>query len=220
MKCPDCGAENIEGAAYCEDCGSKLAMTGAGVAQPAQQSVSAVQAETAQAQVSQESKSVVMPGGITKCGSCGAENPSSETFCEDCGASIGTATPIAVDHTPQVQAPPATSPPQLNVAKLAVAGSSKEFPLNKDVATIGRRSPADGIYPDVDLTDDDPESYISRRHAQIIKQSGQYIFEDVGSANGSFINTVRMTKGVQQELKENDQLRLGKTELIFKIPVA
>jgi pSer/pThr/pTyr-binding forkhead associated (FHA) protein len=38
-----------------------------------------------------------------------------------------------------------------------------------------------------------------------------FIFEDMGSSNGSFINNVRVTQGVQQFLNEGDMLRLGKT---------
>lgn len=210
MKCPDCGAENIEGAAYCEDCGSKLSV--AVSSSPPQQVET-----TAPSEQPQEVKPVVLPGGKTKCGACGAENSSGEAYCEDCGASIGTSASPVAEQPSKSETPSIVTPVQLNVPRLVIVANNKEFPINKDIITIGRRSPADGIYPDVDLTDDDPESYISRRHAQIMKlQTGQYAFEDIGSANGSFINTVRMTKGVQQELKENDELRLGKTELVFK----
>ena len=207
MKCPDCGADNLEGAAYCEDCGSKLPVS--------QQSAppGAVQAPPPAEPVAAP---VSTPGGTIKCSSCGAENPSSEAYCEDCGASLGASTP----QVPAVQedasapvAPPVAAVP----AKLIVHTSGREFPLGKDVVTIGRRSPADGIYPDVDLTDDDPESYISRRHAQIIRQNTDFIFEDTGSSNGSFVNNVRANKGEQYPLKNNDQVRLGKTEMIFKL---
>lgn len=196
MKCPDCGADNLEGAAYCEDCGSKLP-------------VAAGPPPAEGAPPPPPSPPMAGEGGMVKCGSCGAENPASEAYCEDCGASLGVAAPESVTSTPPVA--PAV------VAKLLVTVSGREFPINKDVVTIGRRSPADGIYPDVDLTDDDPESYISRRHGQIIRTDTSFIFEDVGSSNGSFVNTVRANKGEQYPLKNNDQVRLGKTEMVFKI---
>jgi hypothetical protein len=205
MNCPDCGAENLEGAAYCEDCGSKLAPGAAPAAGSA--------APAPQAPPEEAVAHVMTASGMIKCGACGAENPATEAYCEDCGAGLGgaPATPVG-----EPVAPVAATPPAANCAKLILVTGGKEFPLNKDVMTIGRRSPADGVYPDVDLTDHDPESYVSRRHAQVIHQGGQFIFEDVGSANGSFVNNVRATKGNQSVLKDNDQVRLGKTEMLFK----
>lgn len=207
MKCPDCGADNLEGAAYCEDCGSKLPVAAA-VAPPPAAEVSAPPPQEIAA------AAPTIDGGMIRCAACGAENPSTEAYCEDCGASL-TATPSVATPVQEVSSPVST-PVSAAVAKLIVTTSGREFPLNKDVVTIGRRSPADGIYPDVDLTDDDPESYISRRHGQVIKQSSEFIFEDVGSSNGSFVNNVRANKGEQYPLKNNDQVRLGKTEMVFK----
>jgi hypothetical protein len=207
MNCPDCGAENLEGAAYCEDCGSKLPVgTTAATGAPPVSPPPAADAPSP----------VITAGGLVKCSSCGAENPATEAYCEDCGAGLGAAVPAAGE--PPAQAPAVGTPvaAPASVAKLALISGTHEFLLNKDVITMGRRSPADGIYPDVDLTDHDPESYVSRRHAQIIRQNADYIFEDVGSANGSFVNNARATKGVQQVLKEGDQVRLGKTEMVFK----
>jgi len=207
MNCPDCGAENLEGAAYCEDCGSKLPVGTPGAA------ASPASAPPVVAPV----QPVMTAGGTLRCGSCGAENAATEAYCEDCGASLGGG--AAAVQAPDAGAAPVQAPvaaPPAVGSKLVLASSGKEFPLAKDVITIGRRSPADGIYPDVDLTDDDPESYISRRHGQVIKSGNQFVFEDVGSANGSFVNNARMAKGVQQPLKDGDQVRLGKTEMIFK----
>jgi pSer/pThr/pTyr-binding forkhead associated (FHA) protein len=153
---------------------------------------------------------------MIKCGACGAENPATEAYCEDCGAGLGgAATPPAGETHPSTPVQP-----QGDFGKLVLVAGNKDYPCNKDVMTIGRRSPADGVYPDVDLTDYDTDSYVSRRHAQVIHQGGQYIFEDVGSANGSFVNNVRAVKGNQSILKDNDQVRLGKTEMIFRAPGA
>jgi pSer/pThr/pTyr-binding forkhead associated (FHA) protein len=97
------------------------------------------------------------------------------------------------------------------VAKLVAEGSGVEYMLDKDVINIGRQSPADGIFPDIDLTDVDKDAYISRKHARILRKDDGFIFEDLGSSNGSFINNVRIAQGVQQFLNEGDTIRLGKT---------
>jgi hypothetical protein len=208
MKCTICGAENLEGAAYCEDCGSKLPTA----PPPASGGVEEeFETEESSYEVDEEpaSGSHVMSGGAIVCPSCGTDNPEGSRFCDDCGASLES---VSVDSEVEMEVE-AEEPPETprGVAKLVVQDSNKEFFLDKDVITIGRQSPADGIFPDIDLTEVDVEAYISRRHARILRKDEGFIFEDMGSSNGSFINNVRVTQGVQQFLNEGDMLRLGKT---------
>ena len=73
----------------------------------------------------------------------------------------------------------------------------------------------DGIFPEVDLTEADKDSYISRRHGKIIMGEQGAVYEDLGSSNGSFHNGNRLQQGVQAKLSEGDNLRLGRTELVY-----
>lgn len=210
MKCPGCGADNLEGAAYCEDCGEKLISSvppSAGIPQ------APPQPPPAPAVVVSQPAAAAPAGATVECPACGSQNPATEAYCADCGSELKGVE--AVPAAPMVL--PLTALPEAPVARLVLSTGGKEFPLTKNVMAIGRKSPADGIYPDIDLTDDDPEAYVSRRHAQISRKEGSYLFEDLGSSNGSFINNVRVSKGVQQALSENDRLRMGKTELVFKM---
>ena len=201
MKCTICGAENLEGAAYCEDCGSKLPT----VAPPE------VEIEEVEEVVEEpDLEAVETPEGTLICPACGSENPDGSKFCDDCGASLEAAAAEEAEEVTEEEEPPETP---TGVAKLVVQGTGTEYILDKDVIEMGRQSPADGIFPDVDLTDEDTEAYISRRHARIIRKDDGFIFEDVGSSNGSFINNVRIAPGVQQFLNEGDTIRLGKTVL-------
>ena len=202
MKCSVCGADNLEGAAYCEDCGARLS-GGAPVASvPPPAPIQAIPvAPPAPAPPARQA-------GAVKCPACEAENTSGSAFCEECGASLGA--PSAQPAAAAVAAPAAApAGPRLEIG-------GKFFLLDKDEMTIGRKSPADGIFPDIDLSDDDPEAFISRRHGRVVKQGGEFIFEDTGSSNGSFVNDTRVNASVQHPLKEGDLLRLGKTELVFK----
>jgi len=118
-------------------------------------------------------------------------------------------------------APAATPTPQPIAAPVAQARlihtTGKEFPMIKDNILMGRRSPVDGVFPEVDLTDVDTESYISRKHGRITRTDEGFFFEDLGSSNGSFYNGNRLQAHVQQALKEGDCLRLGKTELLVRL---
>ena len=146
---------------------------------------------------------------MIKCPACGFENQDDSAYCEECGEKLFMASD-----------PMASLPAEEGMDSEAMASVSIEnmvFPLGRTYNSMGRRSPADGVYPDVDLTDFDHDSYISRRHAQIIKDGNSYYFEDLGSSNGSYLNGEFITKGARQLLKSGDLLKLGKTELVFNI---
>src|SRR5262249_876495 len=64
----------------------------------------------------------------------------------------------------------------------------KEFPITGTESLIGRWDADGGIFPDIDLDQDDPEAKVSRRHARIHFLNNQYLIEDLGSTNGTFIN--------------------------------
>jgi len=92
----------------------------------------------------------------------------------------------------------------------------KEFPVNGTEALIGRWDADGGIFPDVDLDQDDPEAKVSRRHAKIQFLNNQYWIEDLGSTNGTFVNRgPRLSPGAKQPLKNGDEIIVGKTFLKF-----
>jgi pSer/pThr/pTyr-binding forkhead associated (FHA) protein len=92
----------------------------------------------------------------------------------------------------------------------------KEFPLVGTDAMIGRWDADGGIFPDVDLDQDDPEAKVSRRHARIQFLNNQYLIEDLGSTNGTFVNRgPRLLPGIKQPLNNGDEIIVGKTFLKF-----
>lgn len=94
----------------------------------------------------------------------------------------------------------------------------KKFTLSNGESQIGRWDADGGIFPDVDLDADDPEAKVSRRHARIVLQDGQYFLEDQGSTNGTFINRGRrLEPGQRLPLKDGDEIIVGKTFLRFHI---
>lgn len=84
-------------------------------------------------------------------------------------------------------------------------GETRSFSLSKEVTILGRRH-------DCDLRIPLPE--ISRRHARLIKQSGELLAEDLGSANGTTVNGQRIQ---QQRLAAGDRLELGPVTFLIQI---
>jgi FHA domain len=114
-------------------------------------------------------------------------------------------------------------PPSVEVAigKLILMDMdiSAQFPLPADnEITIGRVDPHRGIRPDIDLSKFDPASRISRRHARITSRGGQFYIEDLGSANGTFVNgRTRLKPQEPYPLVNGDVLKIGETTLKFAV---
>jgi NADPH-dependent 2,4-dienoyl-CoA reductase/sulfur reductase-like enzyme/pSer/pThr/pTyr-binding forkhead associated (FHA) protein len=68
------------------------------------------------------------------------------------------------------------------------------------VITIGRQA---GIHLLID------QASVSRRHAEIRYANGQYVLQDLGSTNGTFVNEMRLPPDAPYILKPNDRLRFG-----------
>lgn len=238
--CTVCGAENMEGSIYCEDCGARLPVA-SGSAAPAPPPITAPPASPAPApapaptheaaaEPTREALPAIPPssgGGDNTCGTCGATNPPGESYCEDCGAALGgeSGGPTAIPAATIVDAPPPIAVPATPHQAVAAMAAGKPrlmstetgqtFVLTKDENLVGRRSPVDGIFPEVDLTEADKDSYISRRHGKVLLSEQGAVYEDLGSSNGSFHNGARLQQGVQAQLSEGDNLRLGRTELVY-----
>jgi pSer/pThr/pTyr-binding forkhead associated (FHA) protein len=57
---------------------------------------------------------------------------------------------------------------------------------------------------------------VSRRHAKITLVDGQkFYIEDLNSTNGTYINNNPVMKGTKKLLKQDDEIRIGNTVLIF-----
>jgi ABC-type multidrug transport system ATPase subunit/pSer/pThr/pTyr-binding forkhead associated (FHA) protein len=77
--------------------------------------------------------------------------------------------------------------------------AGKTYPLEGDEILIGRE-------PNSTLQIDAPG--VSRKHARLTFQNNQYLLEDLGSSNGTFVNGERITKS--WPLKNGDLISLGK----------
>ena len=109
-----------------------------------------------------------------------------------------------------------TAHAQLLIERGVNAG--KAFALVEDNCSIGRWDADNGIFPDVDLDSEDREAKISRRHACILRRGDDYLIEDVGSTNGTYVNRGRrLAPGKRQILQDGDEIIVGKTFLRFQV---
>ncbi|UCD98930.1 MAG: FHA domain-containing protein [Chloroflexota bacterium] len=74
----------------------------------------------------------------------------------------------------------------------------KVYTLDKSVISIGREAGSDVFINDVE---------VSRKHARLTSQFGDYLLEDLGSTNGTFVNSQHLTG--QRILKPGDSILLG-----------
>ncbi|MHC4064413.1 MAG: ATP-binding protein [Planctomycetota bacterium] len=77
------------------------------------------------------------------------------------------------------------------------------FRTPKEPAVLGRLS------DHIPLTDDS----VSRRHAELRPDNGNWVLTDLASSNGTYLNGVRIDKPCP--LKHGDQIKLGGTVLVF-----
>jgi len=61
-----------------------------------------------------------------------------------------------------------------------------------------------------------PSSGVSRRHARISRRGSEVTIEDVGSSNGTFVNSERLS--APRPLRDQDLVRLGSVEIRFVVP--
>jgi pSer/pThr/pTyr-binding forkhead associated (FHA) protein len=79
----------------------------------------------------------------------------------------------------------------------------QKYYLYKDSVTIGRA-------PENEIAIENLA--VSRRHAEIGRDNGSYVIEDLNSANGTFVNGVQVTR---TEIVDKDVISIGKHKLYF-----
>jgi predicted amidophosphoribosyltransferase len=237
--CAACGAEVVPGEAFCADCGASLAEPPippepvpevepepaapvepepAPVAEPAAEVAPVAEAEAeakpaapVEPAVPVEPAAEAAPSAVPTCPACGAEVEPGDAFCSACGFALEGA------PAPAPEAPPA-APPAPAGPRLVVVASGAEIPLpESEEIFVGREDPVSGVYPDVDLTPHGgEEGGVSRRHARLYVEGGNYLVEDLDSTNFTFVNKQKLTPKTGQPLSDGDELRVGRVALVFR----
>jgi hypothetical protein len=103
---------------------------------------------------------------------------------------------------------------QTRTAALLHAQSNSLIELSgyQKVVHIGK--PNDRVPPDINVSVFPSSEVVSRVHADIHLEGGNCLVEDVGSANGTYLNNVQLTPGTRHSLHHGDRICLGKGDLV------
>lgn len=88
---------------------------------------------------------------------------------------------------------------------LLQGGQATPFDIRTDEFVLGR-------LPECDIQLQ--STMVSRKHARVLRQGDEYVFEDLGSGNGSFINGKRVEQPTR--LQDDDRIKLGPILLRFE----
>ena len=145
------------------------------------------------------------------CQECGFQNPEAANYCSRCGALLEkgeSATETTQTLAPEEVGELAQGPveglegPAL-VVRSGGGRAGESFRPSGERTRIGRS-------PDCDIFLDDVT--VSRNHAILVERDGQYVVEDQGSLNGTFVNRRRIDNA---PLENGDELQIGKYRLTF-----
>ena len=91
----------------------------------------------------------------------------------------------------------------LTLLMLQGPDKGRRFELPDAPTLVGRDS------RQIPLTD----NTVSRRHCELLPVGGEWVLNDLGSANGSYVNGARVDR--RYTLKPGDQIRVGRTIMVF-----
>lgn len=149
------------------------------------------------------------------CTNCGRRNPDGANFCGTCGAALIKAddhpdTTVSFSIESEGEAEEEFSVPldDLEEGKaIVIVGKGPDagtkFTLDKDSVTCGRHPSSDIFLNDVT---------VSRKHAEIKRDDGDFFLQDLGSLNGTFVNRQRVDSS---PLANGDEIQIGKFRLFF-----
>jgi pSer/pThr/pTyr-binding forkhead associated (FHA) protein len=132
-----------------------------------------------------------------QCPVCKTFNPAGVIFCVDCGLIFDRALPDDAFGAPAVQVP------------MLVDATGKEQAIRPGTSTVGRE--ADLVVAD---------GRVSRVHAQFHYLDGALAIEDLGSTNGTKVDSNAVPKGERRALTGAELISLGGVELRISMPGA
>lgn len=156
---------------------------------------------------------------MIQCPECRQMIPDDSAFCDQCGKELrwcpecrrpkrGTECPVCgsdlipgrkyLSGTPSVTpgSSVAPDPDRVSPGPSALVGNGWRLALQE--GPFGRRG---GIWPELSSC-----QYVSGSHGNIVRAGEDWVIEDVGSTNGTYVNGARIRR---QALKKGDRVRIA-----------
>jgi hypothetical protein len=127
---------------------------------------------------------------------------------------VPAADPLATIPAPPPAAVPAPAPtPRLVVTE---GGKTMNLPTDRAEIIIGREDPVSNIFPEVDLTSFGGEAGgVSRQHAKITRNGGQWMITDLNSTNFTRVDGVRLEPYVETPIHNGARIQFGRVVTTF-----
>jgi len=139
-----------------------------------------------------------------KCPNCNEEILPGSAFCGNCGASLANVEEAGQSNSIHKADTVVNMPSLFRLVVLSGSDKDKIILLDKNEVAIGRET--DNVFVLLD-------PLISRHHALLRRKDDTYEVEDLDSANGVYLNGVRISG--PQTLHDGDMMKLGNTEILF-----
>jgi hypothetical protein len=162
------------------------------------------------------------------CPYCAHEIRAGSLFCERCGQTVfeGKSVTLSTKHVQPSNLTPweGQGTQRIDPHKpvlLYVRGASHPIEIKPAQHSIflGRIREMSELKPDIDLSSFNAfEKGVSRIHAALRREKETLTIEDMGSANGTFINGQFLVPGQRYTLRHGDEIRLGQlvTNIYFR----
>jgi pSer/pThr/pTyr-binding forkhead associated (FHA) protein len=198
-KCPTCGADTRPGDNFCLNCGNRLFPAASSLQQEPMPGGDATipGPDSWGTPMEMATRPAAAPGGW------------SESDDKTIAANAPEELPTLRTDAGDIQAAPDTiENPAHFVVRTPESSTSQEYLLDKKAMTIGRVPESDICFPE--------DKLVSRTHATVRYENGDYILRDEGSANGTFLNSQELPKLTDQGLRDGDIILIGDQELTFR----
>ena len=148
---------------------------------------------------------------MIQCPDCRQIIPEDSAFCDQCGKELkwcpeckrpkrGTECPVCGSDLIS-SSPSSVIPSEASVSPAPAALVGNGWRLTLQEGPFGRRG---GIWPELSTC-----QYVSGSHGNIVKAGADWVIEDVGSTNGTYVNGARIQR---QALKKGDRVKIATLE--------
>ena len=164
---------------------------------------------------------------MTECPNCHSQELPGALFCRECGTQLVDIPGMTTQNIPdslgnssagvpsdpfELIAPP---PPTDVAVSIFIMGTGEILPLEgRTEFTLGRSAEGQPVLPDIDLAPYRAyESGVSRLHASITLGNQQALATDLGSANGTRINGLKIPPHKPVVVKHGDIITMGRLRI-------